>query len=77
VLLYYVVANLAALTQTGGHRRYPRALQVLGAGGCAVLIITLPPASVLAGLAVLALGVAVRLLRRRDRSGPAGARAGR
>jgi APA family basic amino acid/polyamine antiporter len=65
VLLYYLVANLAALTQTAEHRRFPRALPVVGAGGCAVLIATLPPASVLAGLAVLAVGVVVRVLRLR------------
>jgi APA family basic amino acid/polyamine antiporter len=70
VLLYYLVANLAALTQTAEHRRFPRALQVVGAGGCVVLIATLPPASVLAGLAVLAVGVVVRVLRRRG--APAG-----
>jgi APA family basic amino acid/polyamine antiporter len=70
VLLYYLVANLAALTQTAEHRRFPRTLQVVGAGGCVVLIATLPPASVLAGLAVLAVGVVVRVLRRRG--APAG-----
>ncbi len=31
VLLYYMVANLAALTQPPQHRRFPRPLQVLGA----------------------------------------------
>ncbi|MGK9148076.1 APC family permease [Plantibacter flavus] len=40
VLLYYFVTNLAALTQSGVHRRYPRALQVLGLVGCALLVVT-------------------------------------
>ncbi|WP_341358610.1 APC family permease [Georgenia sp. M64] len=69
VLLYYAVANLAALTQGRDRRRYPRALQVVGLTGCLVLVATLPPASVLAGLGVVAVGVAVRLLRGR-RPGP-------
>jgi APA family basic amino acid/polyamine antiporter len=36
---------------------------VLGAAGCLLLAVTLPPASVLAGLLVLAVGVAYRLSR--------------
>ncbi|WP_123919990.1 amino acid permease [Georgenia muralis] len=69
VLLYYAVANLAALTQGSDRRRYPRAMQVLGLTGCLVLVATLPPASVLVGVGVVAVGVAVRLLRGR-RAGP-------
>ncbi|WP_454050621.1 APC family permease [Cellulomonas sp. Marseille-Q8402] len=65
VLLYYLVANLAALTQAGAHRRFPRALQVLGVAGCAVLAVTLPLAAVAGGVVVLAAGVGARLLRLR------------
>ncbi len=65
VLFYYLVANLSAFTQTGQHRRFPRALQVLGAVGCVVLMASLPLSSVLGGLAVFALGVAYRPWRRR------------
>lgn len=74
VLLYYLVANLAALTQDRAHRRFPRALQVLGALGCVALAATLPPASVLGGAGVVAAGVAWRavvLARRRRVGGPA------
>jgi APA family basic amino acid/polyamine antiporter len=74
VLLYYLVANLAALTQDRAHRRFPRALQVLGAVGCVALAATLPPASVLGGAAVVTAGVAWRavvLARRRRVGGPA------
>ncbi|TKR22531.1 APC family permease [Cellulomonas hominis] len=74
VLLYYLVANLAALTQDRAHRRFPRALQVLGALGCVALAATLPPASVLGGAGVVAAGVAWRavvLARRRGVGGPA------
>ena len=65
VLLYYLVANVAAFTQSAEHRRFPRWLQVLGAVGCVVLVATLPWQSVLAGLAVFAAGVAYRLTRLR------------
>lgn len=65
VLLYYLVANLAAWTQTGDHRRFPRVLQGVGAVGCVVLVATLPPGAVLGGAAVLAVGVLARLVRRR------------
>ena len=65
VLLYYFIANLAALTQPAGDRRYPRPLQVLGLAGCAILALTLPPASVVGGIAVVAVGVAARATARR------------
>jgi APA family basic amino acid/polyamine antiporter len=71
VLLYYLVANVAALTQDRTHRRYPRALQVLGAVGCVVLAATLPPGAVLGGLAVLAAGVVWRTVRTRRGGGRA------
>jgi len=60
VLTYYAVANLAALTQGPDDRRRPRVLQVLGLVGCVVLAASLPPASVLAGGAVLFVGLAGR-----------------
>jgi len=63
VLLYYLVANASALTQTGGHRRYPRPVQVLGAAGCVVLGLTLPPGAIIGGLVVVLTGVAYRLIR--------------
>ncbi|MFD6176883.1 MULTISPECIES: APC family permease [unclassified Isoptericola] len=67
VLVYYAVANLAAWTQSAPHRRYPRALQVVGLAGCVVLCATLPVAAVLTGAAVLAAGLALRWARlRRD-----------
>ncbi|WP_120521448.1 APC family permease [Arthrobacter celericrescens] len=65
VLLYYLVANLAAFTQKGGQRRYPKTLQVLGALACVLLVATLPPSSLLAGVAVFAAGILYRLVRLR------------
>ena len=63
VLLYYLVANLSALTQSGRERRYPRALQYIGALGCVVLVVTLPPVGVFAGIVVLTAGIVYRLGR--------------
>ncbi|GEA79612.1 APC family permease [Cellulomonas uda] len=65
VLLYYLVANLAAWTQPREHRRFPRAWQVVGAVGCTVLVVTLPATAVLVGAAVLVVGVVWRAARRR------------
>ncbi|MFE7844404.1 APC family permease [Microbacterium sp. NPDC057407] len=65
VLLYYLVANIAAFRQRGGARRYPRVLQIIGAAGCVVLVSTLPWESVVAGVLVALAGVAYRMLRLR------------
>jgi basic amino acid/polyamine antiporter, APA family len=63
VLLYYLVANLAAYTQR--RRRFPRGLQVLGAAGCVTLVASLPLPSILAGALVFVVGVGYRLVIRR------------
>ncbi len=60
VLLYYAVANAAALTQSGEWRLSTRALQVAGLVGCLVLAASLPTTAVLGGAVVLAAGVAYR-----------------
>jgi basic amino acid/polyamine antiporter, APA family len=65
VLLYYAVANASAWTQEPSRRRWPRALQALGLAGCLTLVVTLPVASVLAGVGALAAGCLGRLLLRR------------
>ncbi|WP_194411148.1 APC family permease [Microbacterium cremeum] len=65
VLLYYLVANVAAFRQGRPARRYPRALPVVGAIGCLVLAVTLPWPSVVAGVGVVAVGVVYRALRLR------------
>ncbi|NQX27470.1 amino acid permease [Microbacteriaceae bacterium VKM Ac-2854] len=65
VLLYYAVANVAALTQTSEHRRYPRIVGAAGVLGCAVLVATLPPTSIVAGLVTVAIGVGYRVIVRR------------
>jgi APA family basic amino acid/polyamine antiporter len=70
VLVYYAVANLAALRQPPEQRRWPRPMQVLGLVGCVVMALSLPLGSVLGGLAVLAVGVGYRMLRLHRRAGP-------
>jgi APA family basic amino acid/polyamine antiporter len=65
VLLYYFVANLAAFTQPPSQRRFPRWLQVVGAGACVVLVVTLPVGAVIAGVAVFAVGLVYRVVRLR------------
>ncbi|MGK3950776.1 APC family permease [Microbacterium sp. I2] len=65
VLLYYLVANVAAFRQRGDARRYPVALQVIGGIGCLVLAATLPWQSVVAGVVVVAAGIAYRAVRLR------------
>jgi len=61
VLVYYGIANAAALTQPRQQRRWPRALNLLGILGCAVLLVSLPAYAILAGLVMFAIGLAGRL----------------
>ncbi|WP_247828920.1 APC family permease [Arthrobacter antioxidans] len=71
VLVYYAIANVSAFTLTDRQWYAPRWLNAVGAAACLVLAFTLPAASVLTMLAVLAVGVAVRavvLARRRRRA---------
>ena len=65
VLLYYLIANAAAFRQRADVRRYPRALQVMGAIGCLVLVSTLPVLASLIGTGVVLAGIAYRMLRLR------------
>ncbi|MFB9308984.1 APA family basic amino acid/polyamine antiporter [Agromyces hippuratus] len=67
VLVYYLVANLAAITQPRSERRFPQALSAAGAVGCLVLVATLPPVSIVAGVVVFAIGAAYRLISRAAR----------
>ena len=65
VLLYYLIANAAAYTQSAERRRFPRALQIIGVAGCAILVLTLPPSAVISGAVVFAFGIVYRAVRRR------------
>jgi len=65
VLTYYAIANASAFTQDPEHRRWPRALNVAGLLACVTLVATLPVSAVIAGIAVLAAGLAGRALLQR------------
>lgn len=65
VLLYYLIANAAAFRQRASARRYPRALQVVGALGCLLLVNTLPVLASVVGTAVVLIGVLYRVIRLR------------
>ena len=67
VLLYYLIANMAAYTQSTDRRRFPRILQIIGILGCGILAITLPMSAVLGGAVVFAVGIGYRALRVRIR----------
>lgn len=67
VLVYYSITNITAFTQTGEHRRYPRALQVLGTLLCLLLAFTVSGRAVLVG-AVLFVIITVVVLVLRSRS---------
>jgi APA family basic amino acid/polyamine antiporter len=73
VLVYYLLANLSARRLGPGAGRPCRWVPVAGAAGCVVLALTLPPSSVLAGVAVLAAGAVVRVVVERG-AGPGAAR---
>jgi APA family basic amino acid/polyamine antiporter len=62
VLHYYRVPTVSAYTPPRSQRRFPRALQVVGAVGCLVLVATLPVASIVTGVAVALAGVVYRAL---------------
>ncbi|MGI8879345.1 MAG: APC family permease [Jatrophihabitans sp.] len=62
VLIYYAIANASAFTQPRDQRRWPRSLNVLGAGGCVVLAATLPWTAAVTAATVIAIGLAGRVI---------------
>jgi APA family basic amino acid/polyamine antiporter len=65
VLIYYLIANVSAYTQSSDRRRYPRILQIVGMAGCSTLVLTLPLKAVLGGGVVFAAGIVYRAIRMR------------
>lgn len=63
VLFYYFVTNLSALKQDKTHRLYPRIVAISGALVCALLVVTLPPTSLVVAGIVLLGGVLLRIIR--------------
>jgi APA family basic amino acid/polyamine antiporter len=64
VLLYYAIANAAALTLNRQEHPPVRLIPIVGLAGCLVLAVTLPGRSVIAGTAVVAVGACVYAVRR-------------
>ena len=69
VLGYYAITNAAAWTLPPQSHRSARPLAAVGLLGCATLAMTLPAASILAGAAVLTVGVLLRAACRIRRAG--------
>jgi APA family basic amino acid/polyamine antiporter len=63
ILVYYGIANLAALRMPRAARLYPDFVPVLGLLACGLLAFSLPARAVGTGLALLAAGMLLRLLR--------------
>jgi basic amino acid/polyamine antiporter, APA family len=68
ILVYYAIANLAALRMPRSAKLYSDAVPVVGLTGCAVLALSLSPSVIGAGILVLLAGFTVRWFLRRPRS---------
>jgi APA family basic amino acid/polyamine antiporter len=66
ILLYYTIANIAALRLAPERKRYPRFVAYLGIASCLALAASLPPATMATGAGLLALGFLVRALLQRS-----------
>jgi APA family basic amino acid/polyamine antiporter len=64
ILVYYAITNVAALRMPAAGRRYPAWIAVLGLLLCVVLAASLKAAAVAGGIALLAVGYALRALVR-------------
>jgi APA family basic amino acid/polyamine antiporter len=72
ILLYYAIANLAALRMPRALKLYPDAVPVVGLVACLGLAASLAPRTIGLGLAVLAAGFIVRVVVRALARGGAG-----
>ena len=70
VLLYYLIANVAAYTQSPDRRQFPRVLQIIGVGGCGILVLTLPLNAVIGGTLIFVVGMIYRVIRLRVKQSP-------
>ena len=59
VLLYYSIANISAMTLTNAQRRPFVLVPILGLIGCVALAASVPWTSLIAGITVTVLGLAV------------------
>ena len=68
VLVYYAITNLAALRLPPVQRRYPRWIAAMGLASCLGLAFWVEPRIWIAGLAIIAVGLAWRFVARRWRA---------
>ncbi|HEX2091502.1 MAG TPA: APC family permease [Longimicrobiaceae bacterium] len=71
ILVYYGIANLAALRMPREAKLYPDVVPAVGLTACALLALALPVRTVLTGCVVLGVGVGVRAALRGGRAGSA------
>jgi APA family basic amino acid/polyamine antiporter len=64
ILLYYALANLAALRMPREQKLYPDAIPAVGLAACALLAASIPWRTAAIGIGVLAAGFAVRAASR-------------
>ncbi|HEX6307975.1 MAG TPA: amino acid permease [Longimicrobiales bacterium] len=64
ILVYYGIANVAALRMPRSGKLYPDAVPIVGAVACAALAVSLPARTMVSGVIVLLVGVALRLASR-------------
>jgi APA family basic amino acid/polyamine antiporter len=60
ILVYYGIANLAALKMPRAAKRFPDAVPAVGLVSCAALAVSLAPGTMAAGVATLGAGFVVR-----------------
>jgi APA family basic amino acid/polyamine antiporter len=65
ILLYYSIANVAALRMDRADKLFPDWIAGLGLGCCLLLAFSLRPATILSGFTVLAAGFLARAVCRR------------
>ncbi len=65
ILVYYGIANVAALRMPADRRWLPTFIPAFGVAACALLALALDARTLATGVLVLAVGIALRLLRRR------------
>jgi APA family basic amino acid/polyamine antiporter len=70
VLLYYTITNLSAFTMKPDERLFSTTLALFGLVGCLVLSFTLPIASVVGGVVVMVIVLAIFFLQTRFQRSP-------
>jgi basic amino acid/polyamine antiporter, APA family len=72
ILVYYGIANLAALRMPARAKLFPDVVPMVGMVACAVLALSLTPSVIVAGVIVLGVGLLIRLGVRWSRRGRPG-----